>query len=197
MLLTKDQLSVAKQGSYVRLVEMYEQLLKNPEANKTKIEKAGAAILKSIGQDEPVALSDDKLREEEVDKELERRCSPLVEQYNNGDITAQQLIEGYRGITEQVLKVGETLEREVSDTRLRTLRQLRSKGKFIEFHSSRLQRDMAVITHESQRDMVDKDAQVWHVDEIIKFATDVTPNNRIDLEAIISTAKEAMDGELV
>jgi len=197
MLLTEEQLGKARHGSYVRLVEMYEQLLKNPEANKAKLEKAAAAILKSIGQDEPVALSDDKLREEEVDRELERRCLPLVDKYNKGDITAQQLIEGYRGITEQVLKAGETLEREVSNTRLRTLRQLRSKGKFIEFHSSRLQRNMAVITHESQRDMVGKDAQVWHVDEIIKFSTDVTPNNRIDLEAIISTAKEAMDGELV
>jgi len=198
MLLTKDQLEKARHGSYVRLVEMYEQLAKNPEANKEKMQKAGAALLKSIGQDQPAPVSDDKVREKEVDDEIERRCIPIVDQYNNGQITSAQLIEQYRTITSDVMRTDEVLKREVSDDRIRALRQLRSRGGQIpKIHSKRMQRDMAVITHEAQRDTIEDGVLVWHVDEIIKYLTDHTPENRIDVEAIICKVKEVLDGELV
>tara|TARA_R100001463_G_scaffold115919_4_gene171159 strand:+ start:958 stop:1617 length:660 start_codon:yes stop_codon:yes gene_type:complete len=200
-ILTEEQRAKAKTSSYKLVLTEIERLEVNPKVNEKQIEELSRKLLHVMNEEIVKPPSPGKsLDREKIVSELEDRCIPHVRLFENGKINGDELNNRCReeqrklDITVSMVEPGS-----VDVDRLRKLRAFKAKKHHVKMFSKKLQRNVAVITEESQRHKYlqgEDNPTVYTIDEAILIQEKIDECD-IATDVLIAKIKDSFDGELI
>jgi len=193
--LTQTQLRKARSkgaASVLKRIQTLERKKHRTKSDEQQCQSMTKRILELIGE-ETTAVESSANKAKALQSKLEEICQPFVEQYDRGELDTPRFIEICKGASAALSEEGKFSDG-IEDRRA-AMRRFKGAGKEIKMFSKKLNKQIAVISEESQRNNY-PDMTVYTIDEAILLSEPELEHD-IASQKLIDQVKSSMDGELI
>ena len=195
MELTQAQLRKARSkgaASVLKRIQTLERKKHRTKSDEQQCQVMTKRILELIGEEVPeVTVTANKAKA--LQAMLEEICQPFVQQYDRGELSTPRFIEICKGASITLSDEGKFSDG--IEDRQAAMRRFKGAGKEIKMFSKKLNKEIAVISEEAQRNNY-PNMTVYTIDEAI-LLTEPELEHDIASQKLIDQVKSSIDGELI